>query len=135
MKGYAFGIRLSDCSKLVINWKNENDGKICWHEVIVKFIWRFSYWSKFHLNIIIGSGVVTIFFHDCLTRNPEIGNTTLWVLTNTWRLVQVRDTKFGTNMGNEILLNAAKYRRYSFYCVWVIKGKLTGRFIPSLHPD
>ena len=36
---------------------------------------KFSYWSKFHLNIITGSGVMTIYFYKGLTRNPEIGNT------------------------------------------------------------
>ena len=33
-------MRLPDCSKLAINWKNGNDMKICWHDVIVKFFWR-----------------------------------------------------------------------------------------------
>ena len=36
---------------------------------------KYSYWSKFHINIITGSGVTTIFFYKGLTRNPEIGNT------------------------------------------------------------
>ena len=34
---------------------------ICWHDVIIKFSWRcfvflvkFSYWSKFHVNIVTG---------------------------------------------------------------------------------
>ena len=30
---------------------------------------KFSYWSKFHVNIIIGSAVMTIFFYKGLTRN------------------------------------------------------------------
>ena len=33
---YAPGIQLPDCFKLVINWKNDNDVTICWHDVIVK---------------------------------------------------------------------------------------------------
>ena len=36
---------------------------------------KFSYWSKFHINIITGSGIMTILFYKGLTRNPEIGNT------------------------------------------------------------
>ena len=36
------------------------------------------------------------------------------------------DTKFGTNVSNRMLLNAAKFQGYSFYCFWVIKGKPTG---------
>ena len=35
----------------------------------------FSYRSKFHVNIITGSGVMIIFFYKGLTRNPEIRNT------------------------------------------------------------
>ena len=87
----------------------------------------FSYWSKFHINIITGSGVMTISFYKGLTRNPEIGNTPVWVLPNIWRLGRVMDTKFGTNVSNRMLLNAAKCQGYSFYRFWVIKGKSTGR--------
>ena len=36
---------------------------------------KFSNWSKFHLNIITGSGVMTTYFYKGLTRNVEIGNT------------------------------------------------------------
>ena len=43
-------------------------------------------------------------------------NTHIKVLPNIWGLGQVRDTKFGTNVSNEKLLNAAKCQGYSFYC-------------------
>ena len=89
------------------------------------FLVKFSYWSKFHVNIITGSGIKTIFFKG-LTRNPEIGNTPVWFLSNIWRLDQGRDTKFGANVFNEMLLNAAKFQGYSFYRFWVIKGKPAG---------
>ena len=69
---------------------------------------KFSYCSKFHVNIIIGSGVMTIFFYKRLTINPEIGNTPVGVLL-------VRDTKFGMIVYNEMLLNASNARSYSFY--------------------
>ena len=76
------GIRPPDCSKLAKNPKNDNDVTIFRHDVNVKFFWRcfvslvkFSYWSKFHVNIITGSGIMKIFFYKGLTRNPEIGNT------------------------------------------------------------
>ena len=36
---------------------------------------NFTYWSTFHLNIITGSGLLTILFYEGLTGNPEIGNT------------------------------------------------------------
>ena len=118
---------LSDCSKLAVNWKNGNGVIIFWHDVTVKFFWgcsvslvKFSYWSKFHVNIISGSGVMTISFYKGLTRNPEIGNIPVWVLLNIWRLGRVRNIKFGTNVSNKMLLNAAKYQGYSFYRFWVI---------------
>ena len=56
-----------------------------------------------------------IFFYKGLTRDLEIGNTTIRVLPNIWRLRRVRDIKFGTNVSNEMLLNAAKCQGYSFY--------------------
>ena len=87
---------------------------------------KFSYCSKFHINIISGSGVMTTFFYKGLTRNPEIGNTPVWGLSNIWRLGRVRDTKFGTNLSNKMLANATKWQGYSFYHFWVIKGKSTG---------
>ena len=98
-----------------------------------QFFWRcfvslvnFSYCSKFHVNIITGFGVMTIFFYKGLTRNLEIGNTPFWVLFNIWRLGQVMDTKFSRNVSNRMLLNAAKCQGYSVYRFWVIKGKPTG---------
>ena len=68
---------------------------------------------------------LTVFFYKALTRNPEIANIHIWVLPNIWRLRLVRDTKFGTDVSNEMLLNAAKCQDYSFYRCWVIKGKPT----------
>ena len=68
---------------------------------------------------------MTIFFYKGLTRNPEIGNTSVWVLPNIWRLGWVMDTKFGTNVSNKMLLYAAKFQDYSFYRFWNIKGKPT----------
>ena len=58
---------------------------------------------------------MTIFHCKGLTRNPEIGNTLVWVIPNIWRLGQVRDSKFDKNVSNEVLLNTAKYQGYSFY--------------------
>ena len=48
------------------------------------------------------------------------------VLPNIWRLGRVRNTKFGTNVSNKMLLNAATCKGYSFYHFLVIKGKPTG---------
>ena len=90
------------------------------------FFWHyFVSLVKFHINIITGSGVMTVFSYKGLTRNREIGNTPVWVLLNVWRLGQVRETKFGTKVSNEMLLNAAKCQGYSCYHFWVMKGKPT----------
>ena len=116
------GILPPDCTKLAKNPKNDNDVAISWHNVIVKIFWRgfislvkFRYWSKFHVNIVTGSGIMAILFYKGLTRNLEIGNTHVWILPNIWRLGRVMDTKFGTNVSNKIWLNAAKFQGYSFY--------------------
>ena len=127
------GIRPPDCSKLAKNPKNDNEVIIFRDDVNFKLFWgclvslvKFSYWPKFHVNIIPGSGVMTIFFYKGLTRTPEIGNTHVLVFPNIWRLGGVLDTKFGTNVSNRMLLNAAKFQGYSFYRFWVIKGKPIG---------
>ena len=39
---------------------------------------------------------------------------------------KVRDTKFGRDVSNEMLLNAAKSQCYNFCCFWFTQGKLTG---------
>ena len=50
----------------------------------------------------------------------------IWVLPNIWRMGRVKSTKFGMNVFNKILLNAAKCQGCSFYGFWVIKGNPTG---------
>ena len=97
-----------------------------------QFFWRFFvcfvkfiHWSKFHVSIITGSGIMTIYFYKGLTRNPEIENTPVWVLRNIWRVEQIMDAKFGPNISNRMLLNASKFQGYSFYHFWVIKGEPT----------
>ena len=98
-----------------------------------QILWRcflslvtFSYWSKFHVNIITGSGIMTILFYKGLTRNPEIGNTPVCVLPNIWRLGRAMDTTFDTKIFDRMLLNAANFQSYNFYRFWVIKQKPTG---------
>ena len=113
-------IQFPGCSKLAINWKKWQwrQNLPTWHHC--KNFWRqfvslvkFRYWFKFHVNIIIGSAVMTIFFYKGLTRILEIGNTPVWVLPNLWRLRQVRDTKFSMNVSNEMP---------GLYCLWFIKA-------------
>ena len=100
--------------------------KIFWRHSIP--LVKFSYWSKFHVNII---QVLELWQFSFIRDWPEIGNTTVWVLPNIWPMGRVRDTKFGTNVSNKMLLNAAKCQGYRFYHFWVIKGKPTGvKIIP-----
>ena len=91
------------------------------------FLFKFSYWSKFHVNIITGSGVMTIYFCKGLTRNLQIGNTPIRVFPNIWRLEQVSNTKFGKIIFNKVLLNPEKFQGYNFYRFWVVKRKPTRR--------
>ena len=82
--------------------KNIED-TICPHDVIVFFFFfffwcchislvKFSSCSKFHVNTMVASGVMTIFVYKGLTRKPEIRNT----------------PEFCTNVSNKMLLNTAK---------------------------
>ena len=125
---YASGIWLSGCSKLAINRKNDND--VTTLRKFIKFfrpcsisLVNFSYWPKFHVNIM--TGVTKIFACKGLTRNLEIVNTPVWVLPSIFRPGEVRDTGFGPNVSNKMLLNALKCQGYDFYRFLVIKGKPT----------
>ena len=71
------------------------------------------------------SGVTTVYFYEGLTRNLEIGNTPLWVLPNIWRQVSYR-YQIGTNVPNEILLNAAKYQVTAFTVFELLIGNQQG---------
>ena len=128
---YASGIRLPDCSKLAAYWKNGNEVTIFQHEIIVKF---FDVGLFFLSSLVTGPSLISIspivleFWRDW----PEIGNIPVWVLPNIWRLRRVRNTIFGMNVSNEMLLNVAKCQGYSFYRFWVITGKPIGGV--KLHP-
>ena len=95
---YAFGIRLVNSSKLATNLKNDNDITIYWYDVIFNFFCtsfvKFSYWFKFHISIITGSKVITIFLCKGWTGNPENGRNPIWVLPNICRLGLVIDKNF-----------------------------------------
>ena len=130
------GIQSLEGSKLARNPENESDVTISWHDVKVKFFLRrlvslvkFCYWPKFHVNIITGFGIMTIFFYMGWARNPEVRNIPVWVLPNLWRVGRVMYIQFGTNFSNKMLLNAANVQGYSFYHFWVIKGSPTGAWV------
>ena len=118
------GIWLLDCSKLVINLKNYNDVTIClfWsHRVSLV---KFSYWSKFHVNIITGSGAMTIFIYKGLTRNLEIINTLqFYPISGGREKVGIPNL---ARMSLMKMLNAGKWQGYSIYRFWILEGKPTG---------
>ena len=57
-------------------------------------------------------------------RKSEIPTSEFCPLSEDW-------SKFGANVSNRMLLNAAKFQGYSFYRSWVIKGKPTGGESPT----
>ena len=88
----------------------------CQVQLLVQVSCQYRHWSWSYDN----------FFYKRLTKNPEIGNIPVSVLPNICRLGQVRGTKFGTNISNEMLLNTAKCQGYSFRFSWVTKEESTG---------
>ena len=55
------------------------------------FLVKFSHWFQFHINIMTGSGVMTVFFNKGLTRNAEIGNTPskLFLISKNWGKLEI----------------------------------------------
>ena len=111
-------------SRIAISWKDDKTSSSIFLKLLSISLVKFSYWSKFLVNIITGSGVMAILIYKEL-KSQIIGNIPIWVLPNNWRLKQVRNTKFGTNVSKKMLLNAAKCQGYTFYHFWVIKEKPT----------
>ena len=111
-------------SRIAISWKDDKTSSSIFLKLLSISLVKFSYWSKFLVNIITGSGVMAILIYKEL-KSQIIGNIPIRVLPNNWRLKQVRNTKFGTNVSKKMLLNAAKCQGYTFYHFWVIKEKPT----------
>ena len=109
-------------SRIAISWKDDKTSSSIFLKLLSISLVKFSYWSKFLVNII--TGVMAIFIYKEL-KSQIIGTIPIWVLPNNWRLKQVRNTKFGTNVSKKMLLNAAKCQGYTFYHLWVIKEKPT----------
>ena len=73
------------------------------------------------------------FVNKGLTRNPETANIPSDFWTKSRDCVQLGIPNFGTIATNEMLLIAAKFQNYNFYCFWVVEGKPTGAKNP--HPS
>ena len=103
-----------------------------WHHNLLKNFWcccvslvMFSYWSKFHVSIITGSGVMTIYFIRDWPQvwKSEICLSKFCVISGGWSKLGIPNV---AQMSNEMLLNAAECQSYSLCCFWVVKGKPTG---------
>ena len=109
-------------------------------EVIVNFFWlfffslvKFSYWSKFHVNIITGSGVMTISFYKGFfiteIRRSKIPPSEFYSISGDWG-----EQGIPSLVSNKMLLSPAKCQSYSFYRFRLIKGKPTGE-VNLPHPS
>ena len=117
---------------MTLNQKNGKDVTNYQHDVIVIF-WRcfvsrvrFTYWSKFHVDIATDSGVMINLLLQEIDQKYRNRKYPIWVLPNIWKLEQVRNTKFGMQVSNRLWLNAAKSQGYSFYHLCVVTGKTIG---------
>ena len=87
---YASGIRLPDCFKLAINWKKWqwHSNWSTWHHHQL-----FCHWSKFYINIIIGSGVMIIYFYKGLTRirKSETPQSEFCPISGDWEFLRIQN--------------------------------------------
>ena len=115
---------LRPASKLVINRKNDNDIIVCQHDLIVNFFFDV-FWRCCIFLVEFHSGPSVIPNHYWFWSYHNFGNVSSEFCSISWDLGRVRDTRFGTNVSNEMLLNTAKCQGYSFYLLWVtfILGK------------
>ena len=85
-------------------------------QIVVRRVYlaKFSYWSKFYVNIVAGSGLMTIFVYKGLTRirKSEIHLSFAQYLETmaSWGYQAWHE------YSNKMLLNAAKCQGYNFYC-------------------
>ena len=85
-------MRPESSSRMAINRKIDNDVKFADMTSLSNFFWRcfvslvnFSYWSKYHVNIITVSGVTTIFLRDWLEiRKLEIPPSKFYPIYGDW---------------------------------------------------
>ena len=98
---HASQIRPPDvCNFSISFFSKKSDATSCRHYVIIEIFcnrsvspFKFCYCSRFHVNMMTGSGVKTILVYKELTENPEIRKTNVWILPNIWKVVRVRIPK------------------------------------------
>ena len=129
------GLSLLHCSKLAINLKN---GNYATNSDITRVSDFFDTAVFFFSSLVTGPSftsisllVLELWQFSSIKGWPEIWKSEIppsefCSISGAWSLGQVRNTRLVTNVSNEMLLNAAKCKFYSFYRFWVIKGKLVG---------
>ena len=104
---YASGISPSDCSKLAINWKNDNDVKICMSiSLLVMELWQFSFirgWQEIQIL--------------------EIPSSEFWQISGHWGELGISNFTGMSIMKCYWMLQNTRVS--AFYRFWVIKGKST----------
>ena len=110
------GIQPTDCSKLAQNQKNDNDVTIFRNDVIVNFfyvvLFLLSGWVTGPSFMSISSLVLELWQFSFIRDWPEIRKSEIppsefCPISGDW-------DKFGTNVSNRMLLNAAKLQGYNF---------------------
>ena len=83
-----------------------------------------SYWSKFHVNNITCSRVMTIFCYKDLTRNPEIKNTPVWVfkLTGVFGISVLHSTISLVTLLGLINVNESHFDWYMLVSIYCFKS-------------
>ena len=82
---------------------------------------------------------MTIFVYKEMTRDPEIGNISVWIWSNIWRLGRVRDTKFVTNVSIIKCYCILQYARVTVFTVSELLRENQQEQVkilpPARHPD
>ena len=103
-RDYASGISLADCSKLAINWKNDNDVTICMSiSLLVMELWRLSFirdWPEI--------------------QKSEIPSSEFWWISGQPQCPDIRDTKFHKMSLMKCYWMVQNTRVTAFYRFWVI---------------
>ena len=129
---YASGMRLLDSFKLVINRKYYNDVTNYWHGFIIKFFDVILFLLSSSVTspsfISISSLDLELWQFSFISDWPEIWKLEItqsefFPMSGEWGELLIQN--LGTNVSDEILLNATKCQSYSFYRFWVIKGNPT----------
>ena len=113
---------------MAINWKNDNGVPICRHDVIAfilhcfVFLVKFSCWSKFHINIIAWSGVMTVFFY---IRD--------WPAIRKSEIVPSEFCQISGDLGKSRIPNLA--RMFLIKCYWMLKNTRVAAFSVSEFPE